>query len=162
MAEAKIVRIFDAPVEKVWAAWTVPGELVKWWGPKHFTSPSARMDVREGGAYLWCMQSPDGQKMYTTGTFTQVTPGKRLVYTDSFADGDGNRVDPSTFGMPADFPKEMRVEVTFEPLPTPPGGGALTRLTIKHGPAPEGDHSDFMEAGWHQSLDKLAASVEQE
>src|SRR6266550_3949682 len=91
-----ITRIFDVPAQKVWAAWTDPDQLMKWWGPKHFTSPKAKMDVREGGTYIWGMQTPDGHKTYTTGTFKEVVPGKRLVYTDSFSDEHGNRVDPST------------------------------------------------------------------
>jgi uncharacterized protein YndB with AHSA1/START domain len=50
--QAVITRIFDVPVEKVWAAWTDPEQLKKWWGPKHFTSPLAKTDLRVGGKYL--------------------------------------------------------------------------------------------------------------
>jgi uncharacterized protein YndB with AHSA1/START domain len=109
------------------------------------------------------MQTPDGKTTYTAGTFKEVVPNERLVYTDHFADERGNRVDPSTFGMPNDiFPEELVVTVTFEKLPDPPGGGALTRLTIKHGLTRDPVHNDFMEAGWHQMLDKLAKQVEED
>jgi uncharacterized protein YndB with AHSA1/START domain len=154
-----VTRVFAAPVEKVWAAWTEPEQFMKWWGPQHFTSPSARMDVRVGGTFLWCMQSPDGQKFYTTGTFKEVVPNKRLVYTDAFADAEGNKVSPASMGM-GDWPAEMIATVTFEKLADPPEGGGLTRLTIKHGPAPVGPGTDFAEAGWHQSLDKLQATLQ--
>ena len=159
--EVVITRIFDVPVERVWAAWTDPELLVKWWGPKHFTSPKAVMDVRVGGTYIWGMETPDGKKTYTSGTFKEVVPNQRLVYTDAFSDENGNRVDPSTYGMPNNiFPSELLVTVTFEKLPDPPGGGALTRLTIKHELTADSTHNDFMEAGWHQMIDKLARLVE--
>ncbi|MBK9051729.1 MAG: SRPBCC domain-containing protein [Chloroflexi bacterium] len=50
-----VKRIFAAPVALVWQAWTDPNHLMKWWGPDHFTSPSAQMDVREGGTSLVCV-----------------------------------------------------------------------------------------------------------
>src|SRR5688500_4522912 len=64
-----IERVLDAPREQVWAAWTDPEQIKKWWGPKDFTAPSIKSDFREGGTYLWAMQSPDGQTYWNTGTF---------------------------------------------------------------------------------------------
>jgi uncharacterized protein YndB with AHSA1/START domain len=47
-------RVFDAPVALVWKAWTDPQHVMQWWGPTGFTSPFARMDVREGEISLVC------------------------------------------------------------------------------------------------------------
>lgn len=49
-----VTRVFDAPLELVWKAWTDPEHIVQWWGPDHFTSPSAEMDFREGGTARLC------------------------------------------------------------------------------------------------------------
>ena len=44
-----VTRIIDAPIELVWKAWTDPEHVMKWWGPKYYTSPSCKIDLREGG-----------------------------------------------------------------------------------------------------------------
>jgi uncharacterized protein YndB with AHSA1/START domain len=49
-----ITRVFDAPLELVWKAWTEPERLMEWWGPKGWTSPSWEIDLRVGGKYLYC------------------------------------------------------------------------------------------------------------
>jgi uncharacterized protein YndB with AHSA1/START domain len=56
--ELVIMRIFDAPRHLLWKAWTEPERLVRWWGPKGFTAPVSKIDLRVGGAYLNCMRSP--------------------------------------------------------------------------------------------------------
>jgi uncharacterized protein YndB with AHSA1/START domain len=50
-----VTRILDAPIEEAWKAWSDPGYVTRWWGPAGFTSPSAEMDFRVGGASLVCM-----------------------------------------------------------------------------------------------------------
>jgi len=52
-----IERVFDAPVARVWKAWTDPEQVKKWWGPKIFTAPLVSIDFRVGGTYLYCMQA---------------------------------------------------------------------------------------------------------
>ena len=61
--ELVVTRIFDAPVELVWKAWTEPERVMRWWGPKGYTSPAASIDFRVGGKYLWAMRSPEGQDL---------------------------------------------------------------------------------------------------
>ena len=53
-----ITRIFDAPVERVWRAWSDGNQVMRWWGPAGFTSPGAAMEFREGGVSLVCMRAP--------------------------------------------------------------------------------------------------------
>jgi len=150
--ELVITRIFDAPRELVWQAWTDPKQLVKWWGPKNFTAPAAKIDLRVGGKYLNCMRSPEGQDYWTTGIYREVVPPERLVYTDSFADADGNVVPGSHYGLGEDFPLEMLVTVTFEDV------AGKTKMTLKHVGLPE-SMSDMTRTGWNESFDKLAESL---
>jgi len=68
-------RVFSAPVERVWKAWTAAYHVMQWWGPDCFTSPSAEMDVREGGVSIVCMRGPKEwgcQDMYNTWAYTRI------------------------------------------------------------------------------------------
>lgn len=153
-AESLIIeRHFDAPREWVWRAWTEPARCKQWWGPKDFTTPHCEMDVREGGKYLYCMRSPEGRDYWGTGTYLEVVPFERLVYTDAFADAEGNPVPASHYGMDGDWPLEMRVTVTFE------DAGAGTRLVLRHEGLPAGAMRDMTGDGWRESFDKLAKFV---
>ena len=148
--ELVITRIFDAPREQVWKAWTEPEHTKRWWGPKGFTSPVSRIDLRVGGKYLNCMRSPEGRDFWSTGVYREIVPLERIVCTDSFADENGSVVPAMHYGMGPDFPLEMLVTVTFEELE----GG--TKLTLRHAGIPEGRMSELTEAGWKESFDKLA------
>ena len=74
-----ITRIFDAPRERVWKAWTDPEQLKHWWGPKGFTTPVFRADLRVGGALLYCMRSPEGKDYWGTGVYREIVPVTRIV-----------------------------------------------------------------------------------
>lgn len=56
--ELVITRVFDAPREPVWKAWTEPERLRRWWGPKDYTAPVCKVDLRVGGKYLFCSDRP--------------------------------------------------------------------------------------------------------
>ena len=111
-----IERIFNAPRELVWKAWTDPEMLMRWWGPKQFTAPACKLDFRVGGTYLYCMRSPEGQDYWSTGVFREIVPLEKIVQTDSFADEQGNVVPATHYGMSEDFPLELLVTVTFDDL----------------------------------------------
>lgn len=153
-----IVGVFDAPRERVWKAWTDPDEVKKWWGPKDFTAPEIRIDLRVGGSYLFCMRgSPEpgkpAQDFWSTGTYTEIIPKEKIVATDHFADEKGNIISPKDVGMPGEWPDEMVLTVTFEDA-----GKGKTKLTVVH----VGHPPEMLEPatqGWNQSLDKLAASL---
>ncbi len=146
-----IERTLDAPRDKVWAAWTTPDLIMRWWGPKGFTAPFARVSLRVGGSYLYAMRSPEGKDYWSTGFFHEVVPFERIVATDHFADEKGNVVPATFYGMSPDIPVEMLVTVTFE------ASGRRTKLTLKHAGIPEGRQMDDTRQGWNESLDKLAA-----
>ena len=147
-----ITRSFEAPVERLWRAWTDPDYFARWWGPKAFTAPHVKIDFRAGGRYLYCMRGPgpDGvtKDFWSTGVYKEIEPLKRIVSTDSFADKDGKVVPASYYGMPGDWPLEMTVEVTFEEY------GGETMMTLRHSGIPR-EMMGECQSGWSESLDKL-------
>ena len=151
--ELVITRVFDAPRELVWRAWTEPEQVMRWWGPKGYTSPACEIDLRVGGRYLWCMRSPEGQDLWSTGVYREIVPLERIVCTNSFADENGNVVPASHYGITADLPLELLTTVTFEEL------DGKTKLTLKHSiPVPVAEQVGARE-GWNESFDKLAESL---
>ena len=144
--ELTLTRIFNAPREIVFKAWTDPRLLAQWWGPHGFTNPVCEVDARPGGAIYINMRWPDGRDNFMKGTFHEVVPPERLVFTTSALEDDA--------GMPQ---LEVLNTVTFAEQ------GSQTKLTlhavvVRAGPAAEGALSG-MEEGWSQSLEKLAAAL---
>ena len=150
--ELIITRIFDAPRETLWKAWTDPGQFKKWWGPMDFTCPVSKIDLQVGGKYLHCMRGPDGKEYWSTGTYRELVAPKKIVVTDSFADAKGNVVPSTHYGMEG-IAMEMQVTVTFEEQ------SGKTKMTLKHVGLPEGEMKNLADAGWNQSFDKLAKSL---
>ncbi len=151
--ELTITRIFDAPRERVWKAWTEPERLKMWWGPKHFTAPVIKIDLRVGGRYISCMRGPDGKDYWSTGVYREIVPGERLVMSDSFADKEGNVVPATYYGMSPDFPMELQVIVMFEEQE------GRTKMTLRHIGIPNGLMRYLTDVGWSESFDKLAESI---
>jgi uncharacterized protein YndB with AHSA1/START domain len=149
-----ITRLFDAPLERVWRAWTDPEQIKRWWGPEHFTAPVIKIDFREGGTYLYAMRDPEGNDYWSTGEFLEIAPLERIVYTDSFADAEGNIIPAAAYGMGEDYPDVSTATVTFEDV-----GDGRTRLTMV-GLAPAGEMLEMAREGWRTSLDKLAKAIE--
>jgi uncharacterized protein YndB with AHSA1/START domain len=155
--ELFVKRIIDAPLSLVWKAWTEPEHVMRWWGPKYYTSPSARIDLRVGGKYIFCMRAPQeqgGLDSYTAGVYQRILPMELLEFSKWLSDADGNLIDPATAGLPADFPKEMRTVVAFQ------AKGEMTQLTITESGWTPSQMFVFALAGTHQSIDKLADSLE--
>ncbi len=154
-----VTRVLDAPIELVWKAWTEPEHVMRWWGPDHFTSPSAKMDVREGGTSLVCMRAPKewgGQDMYSTWAYQKIVPLERIEFIQNLADAEGNLIDPLTMGLPPEFPKDVRTVVTFQSV-----GDSKTKMTVtEYGmPTADTEMGKNAELGLNQTLDKMAASL---
>jgi uncharacterized protein YndB with AHSA1/START domain len=152
--ELVVTRTFGARRELVWKAWTEPEYLMRWWGPKNFTSPVCQVDFRVGGVYLFCMRSPEGQDFWSTGVYREIIEPERIAYTHSFADEKGNPVPASHYQMPGDWPAETLTTVIFEE------DQGKTKLTLRHTGIPSGVMSEMARAGWNESLDKLAESLD--
>ena len=150
--ELVIERVFDAPRELVWRAWTDPEHFVQWWGPNDFTTPFCTIDLTVGGRMRFCMRSAEYGDIWCGGIFHEIDPPSRLVYGDYFTDDQGNKVPATHYGMSADFPEETLTSVTFEDL-----GGGKTKMTLRQAiPSTLAEQSGAYE-GWNQSFDRLAA-----
>ena len=147
-------RVFDAPVEQVWRAWTESEGVKQWWGPDRFTCPSARMDVRVGGTSVVCMRAPQefgGQDMYNTWTYTRIVAPREFEYILRFAGKDGNPIDPRTLGLPPEMPREVRNLVAFKSL-----AGNKTEVTVTEFDWTAGRMMEMSRLGLEQCLDKMA------
>ncbi len=147
-----IIRIFNAPQNRLWQAWVDPELMKRWWGAKGCTCPVSTIDLRVGGHYKYSMQFADGQTVWATGVYREIHEPDHLVFTDSFGDENGNKVSPVKYGMAADFPEELLIELTFEQV-----GNNKTRLTLRHIGLPMGEDREFTEVGWNELFDKLEA-----
>lgn len=149
-----VTRTIDAPVSRVWDAWTQPAEVMRWWGPAGWTSPEAHMDVRAGASSRVSMRSPDGVELHNLGTYQQVVPEVRLEFTMEFCDPSGRVVDPTDLGLPPGIPVPVRHVVTLTA-----SGGESTELTVtEYGYSSEMTYQMSL-AGLEQTLDKMAASL---
>jgi len=140
-----ITRVFDAPRELVFKAWTETKHVAQWWGPKGFTNPVCEMDVRVGGAIRIDMRAPNGVVYPMKGVFEEITEPERLVFIASALDENGN----SMF--------DVLSTVIFAEQH---GKTALTlRLRVINATALAPQYLKGMEAGWMQSLDRLGAHL---
>jgi uncharacterized protein YndB with AHSA1/START domain len=138
MSEVLITRVFDAPREQVFRAWTDPDEVSAWFGPAQMDTPRDRIhiDLRVGGRYELTMVRRDGDGEFTIGYDIVDLVEPELIVL---------RSDPMP-GMHE--PTVVRVELHDH--------GAKTRMTLSDSPQPDGSHA---EAGWNAAFDKLAALV---
>ena len=78
--EIVATRVFDAPRELVFRAWTDPDHLVHWWGPKGFTNTFHEFDMRPGGVWRFVMHGPDGTNYKTESVFVEIVKPERIVF----------------------------------------------------------------------------------
>jgi uncharacterized protein YndB with AHSA1/START domain len=152
--QIEVTKIFTAPVEMVWQVWVDPELVKRWWGPKHFTSPVAKIDFREGGKSLVSMKAPKemgGQEFYSIWEYVKIIPLKTIEFIQSLADEDGYKIDPTKVGMPPDFPTDIKTVVTFTEV-----ADGKTEMTVTEY-ADFGTISNFAQIGLEQSMDKMGA-----
>jgi uncharacterized protein YndB with AHSA1/START domain len=148
-AEPLITRVFDAPRELVFKAWTEPERLKRWWGPKGYTTPYCEIDLRPGGIIFYCMRSPEARDYWGRGVFREIVVPERIVLTNSFADAQGNVVSPTHYGMSPEWPLETLLTVTFEEE------AGKTRVTLSYEGVPPGADRDGSQQGWSEILECL-------
>jgi uncharacterized protein YndB with AHSA1/START domain len=136
--ELVVTRVFDAPREVVFAAWSDATQAAQWWGPQGFTTISCEMDVRPGGAYRACMRSPEGTRHCRRGVYREVVRPERLVFTLAWEDADGN---PG---------HEMMITVTFADV------AGRTRLTLHQTGFETVAARDDHRRGWSSCLERFA------
>jgi uncharacterized protein YndB with AHSA1/START domain len=151
-----VTRVFNAPVELVWKTWVEPELVMRWWGPDRFTSPSAKIDFREGGTSVVCMRAPEefgGQDMYSIWQYVKIVPLAKIEFIQNLSDKDGHKMKPADLGMPPDFHEDVRTEVTFKKL-----GNGKTEMTVtEYDWEMGGQMSEFARLGLEQCMDKMGA-----
>ncbi|HEX3051394.1 MAG TPA: SRPBCC domain-containing protein [Aggregatilineaceae bacterium] len=147
-----MTRVFDAPIEQVWKAWTDPEWVMQWWGPTGFTCPLAKIDFREGGTSLVGMSSPEYGDHYSTWHYQEIVPLKRIEFIHNLADQNGTKLDPVQMGFPSDFPQDQRQTITFNAL-----SDTQTEMTVTEYGWTEGQMMELSQMGMDQCLDKMAA-----
>jgi uncharacterized protein YndB with AHSA1/START domain len=141
-------RTFNASSDKVWRIWNDPDFIKKWWGPKDFTAPVIRNDVRVGGAFLWSMKSATGAMFWNTGIYKDVVPNTRIVSTLSFSDETGRAIPGSQAPVPGHWPDEIVVTTEFTEL------GGRTKVVVTEVGIPLFAKILSMVA-WDQQFDKI-------
>lgn len=143
--ELNITRVYDAPVEAVWDAWTDPEQVAQWWGPRGFTLTTHGKDLRPGGYWRYTMHGPDGVDYPNKTVYHEVEPYAKLVY-----DHGGNDDRPPLFRVTvlfADIGGKTRMDMTMT-LPTPEAAEETRRFIKK--------------AGGDSTWDRLAEYLEKE
>jgi uncharacterized protein YndB with AHSA1/START domain len=143
--EVVITRVFDAPRELVFKAWTDPKIMKEWYGPKMFTNTVCELEARVGGAWRIVMRGPDGAEYPGRGVYREVVKPERLVFTSEATDKEGKII------------LKGLATVTFAEE------GGKTKLTLRMRATAMVDYAvaylDGMEAGWAQSLEKLVEEL---
>ena len=143
----QVTRVFDAPRELVFRAWTDVNQFQQWFGAaacEGASLESVKMDARVGGKYRLQLRRADGEYFTTMGIYREVKPPERLVFTWQFEkDGGGDE-----FGEVE--PPEMVVTVDFK------ARGAQTELTLTHEKFGSDESRDRHEEGWGRCLKELA------
>lgn len=133
-----IAREFDAPIAKVWKAWTEPKLLEKWTVLKHWTAVTKIMDFTVGGVWLYAMVSPEGQKHWVYAKFTAIETGRAISSTGMFCDGEGDPV--------LDGPKSYR-DTTFTSIE-----GNRTKINMVIRFEEESTLKMFVEGGFEEGI----------
>lgn len=155
-ADFVTARVFDAPRDLVWKAFSEPERMKEWWGPKGFSVIRWSMDYRPGGTYHYGMKAPNGTEMWGKFRYREITPPERMVFINSFSDEAGGT---TRHPMAPTWPLETLSTFTFEEEP-----GGKTRVTIRWSPynaTPEEQATfdashDSMRGGWGGTMDQLA------
>lgn len=142
--ELVLERIFDAPPERVYKAFTDPSALKQWFVPKPWTIAKAEIDVRPGGSSLIVMKDPDGKEYPNRGVYLEVVPNRRLVTTDAYTE--------------AWVPSEKPFFTAIIELEDIGGGKTKYTATARHWTAADKMTHEKMgfHEGWGQCADQLA------
>ena len=149
-----VTRVFDAPRELVWKAWTDPKYVMQWWGPKGFSAPVCKMDFRVGGKFLYCMRTPDGQEFWNGGEYHEIVPHEKIVSSMYFSDSEGNKVEAAQLGIEHEAIEGARDVILFEDL-----GNGQTKVTFIGNETMENAIKTGQLEGMNQILDKAAAVI---
>ena len=146
MLDLVLEREVDVPRELVWAAWTRPEHLRKWFVPRPWSITKCEVDLRPGGAFHFTMRSPEGQEFPNVGCFLEVVPNEKLAWTDALLPGY----------RPSEKPFFSAV-VLLEPRGK---GTRYTAIAIHGDEATRKKHEEMgFHEGWGKCFDQLVEHV---
>jgi uncharacterized protein YndB with AHSA1/START domain len=91
--DMQIERVFDAPREQVYRAFTDPDQISEWWGPRSTTTRVEQCELKAGGAWRFVSVNEDGSEFVFFGEFTELKEPEKVAYTFNW---EGNEGQPST------------------------------------------------------------------
>jgi uncharacterized protein YndB with AHSA1/START domain len=137
--ELTLTRLIDAPRQALFRCWTEPKLIQQWFAPKPYTTPIAEVELKVGGSNNIVMRSPEGQDIPCPGTYLEIVPGRKLVFTDAYT-GDWQPREGKPF---------MTAIISFEDE-TGPDGKTLTRYTATMRHWSDEDKKTHEQMGFHQ------------
>lgn len=140
--ELLIERSFAAPRDVVFKAWTDPECMAQWAGPKDFVARGDQLDLRPGGIHRACLIAPNGDEHWVSGTYIEIEPPRRLVFTHAWERANGQR-SPETV-----------VTLEFTDM------GDVTHMRFHQAFFDSFESRDGHEGGWSESFDRLQRFVE--
>jgi len=150
----EISRVFAAPRERVWDAWTKPEAFARWFGPKGTRAEVHHLDLRPGGYLHSRLEAADGSVMWAKNVYREIDAPRRLVWVQSFSN-EAAEIVPSPFPMP--WPLRMLTTVVLDEA----GEGTRVTLTWEPVDATEEERASFagmmasMNGGWTGTFDQL-------
>lgn len=144
--ELVLTRVFDAPPQAVFEAWTDPAQMAQWFGPPNVKAEVLEMQAHPGGRYRLSALNSEGAIHTVGGVYREVSPPSRLVFTWGWETPMNETVDPAT-GKGT----EMLITVTFK------AKGKQTEMTLHQVNFPSDDSRARHDHGWSGSFEKLSA-----
>ena len=142
-------RVVDLTPEQLFAAWTQPEHITKWFSPALWRTTHAEVDLRPGGIFRTVMQGPDGEAVDNAGCILEVEANRRFVWTGALGPGYRPNDVTGTFALTA--------EVRFEPVE---GGTKYTATALHATAADRAMHAEMgFIVGWGIALDQLVAHM---
>jgi uncharacterized protein YndB with AHSA1/START domain len=147
--ELFINHLFDAHKEAVFQAWTDPEQLKQWYAPDGCSITFKVIDVKQGGHFHSCIHDPIHGDCWIKGTYLEVLPNQKLVFTMVMSDHAGNSVSSVNAGKTKDWPEEQTTTVTFESV------GKQTRVSIHQTVSEEEAKKTGAYQSWIKMFNKL-------
>lgn len=132
----RLERLIPSPPERIFALWTEPAQLARWWAPDGYEPTVHALDARPGGRWRVAFRAPDGRVSVMSGVYRVVEPPRRLAFTWAWEEAGARG-------------HETEVEVSFEAAP----GG--TRLVLLHQRFASKAERDRHAGGWSAAIDRL-------
>ncbi|MGF7037647.1 SRPBCC family protein [Mucilaginibacter lappiensis] len=147
--ELFITHLFDAPREVVFQAWTAPEQLKHWYAPDGCSIEFKSIDTTKGGNFHSCIHDPVHGDCWIKGTYLEILPDQKLVFTMVMSDEGGNSVSSVTAGKTEDWPEAQITTVTFESV------GGQTKVSIHQTVSEEEAKKTGAYQSWIKMLNKL-------